>query len=118
LIPVKLIHNLSKEARFQIIEILLANRSNKELAIQLGISPSSITKYLNREMHPSDKVVEKCLTIADQNEREEIVEVILQDVIKPLTEFLESLDHRRVPEALVRLKKKLEGLDFKALGES
>ncbi|TRM82236.1 hypothetical protein DJ522_07440, partial [Sulfolobus sp. F3] len=43
---VRYIHDLGKESRLSIIYILLQNRSKKELADELEVSPALITKYL------------------------------------------------------------------------
>ena len=88
----RIIHNLSKDAREKIIEILLEKRGNKELAEELGISPSAITKFLNGETHPSDKTIERALKIADEEEKEKIYKIIVEDVVESLEEFLEFID--------------------------
>jgi len=84
----RIIHNLSKEAREKIIEILLEKRSKKELAEELGISPSAITKFLNGMTHPSDETIERALEIADEEEKERIYEIIVEDIIESLEEFI------------------------------
>jgi len=98
----RIIHNLSKEAREKIIEVLLEKRSNKELAEDLGISPSSVTKFLNGMTHPSDVTIERALEIADDEEREKIYEIIVEDVVDSLIEFLSEIDTEN--EKILRLR--------------
>ena len=86
----RIIHNLSKDARERIIDILLEKRSKKELAEELGISPSAITKFVNGITHPSDETIEKALEIADEEERERIYEIIAEDIIESLEEFINN----------------------------
>ena len=84
----RIIHNLSKEAREKIIEILLEKRSKKELAEELGITPSAITKFLSGMTHPSDETIERALEIADEEEKERIYEIIVEDIVESLEEFI------------------------------
>jgi len=105
---VRIIHNLSKEARKEIIEILLEKRSNKELADELGVSPASITKFLNEEIHPSDKTIERALEIADEKELEKIYKVIIDDILTSLKEFLNEVDSDN--ETIRRLREILKSL--------
>lgn len=86
----RIIHNLSKDARERIIDILLEKRSKKELADELGISPSAITKFINGITHPSDETIEKALEIADEEERQRIYEIIAEDIIESLEEFINN----------------------------
>lgn len=84
----RIIHNLSKNARERIIEILLEKRSKKELAEELGLSPSAITKFINGITHPSDETIERTLEIADEEEKNMIYEIIVEDIIESLEEFI------------------------------
>lgn len=86
----KIIHNISKDAREKIINILLEKRSKKELADELDISPSAITKFLTGRTHPSDETIEKAIEIADEEEKERIFNIILEDIMESLEEFLYS----------------------------
>jgi len=86
----RIIHNLSKDARERIIDILLEKRSKKELADELGISPSAITKFINGITHPSDETIEKALEIADEEEKQRIYEIIAEDIIESLEEFINN----------------------------
>lgn len=86
----RIIHNLSKEAREKIIMVLLENRSKKELAESLGVSPSAITKFINGITHPSDETIEKALEIATDEEREKIENIILEDILESLEEFINN----------------------------
>lgn len=86
----RIIHNLSKEARTRIIELLLQKRSKKELAEELGLSPAAITKFLNNTTHPSDETIEKAFKIATDREKREIIDIILDDLLESLEEFVEE----------------------------
>jgi len=86
----RIFHNLSKEARTKIIEVLLQKRSKKELAEELGLSPAAITKFLNNKTHPSDETIEKAFKIATEREKREIIDIILDDLLESLEEFVEE----------------------------
>ncbi|MFP3064051.1 MAG: helix-turn-helix transcriptional regulator [Sulfolobus sp.] len=106
----RIIHNLSKEARRKIIEILLESRSRKELAEELGLSPAAITKFLNGITHPSDETIEKALEIASEDEKREIINVILNDIMLSLEEFINELNVE--VEELERVKKVIQLTSF------
>lgn len=106
----RIIHNLSKEARRKIIEILLENRSRKELAEELDLSPAAITKFLNGITHPSDETIEKALEIASEDEKREIINVILNDIMLSLEEFINELNIE--VEELERVKKVIQLTSF------
>jgi transcriptional regulator with XRE-family HTH domain len=107
---VRIIHNLSKEARRKIIEILLENRSRKELAEELDLSPAAITKFLNGITHPSDETIEKALEMASEDEKREIINVILNDIMLSLEEFINELNVE--VEELERVKKVIQLTSF------
>ncbi|QIW24289.1 XRE family transcriptional regulator [Sulfolobus sp. S-194] len=86
----RIIHNLSKDARERIISLLLEKRSKKELAEELDVSPSAITKFLNGLTHPSDKTIERAIEIADEEEKERIYEIIVEDIMESLEEFVKN----------------------------
>ncbi|MBB5252424.1 helix-turn-helix domain-containing protein [Sulfurisphaera ohwakuensis] len=86
----RIVHNLSKDARERIISLLLEKRSKKELAEELGISPSAITKFLNGLTHPSDETIERAIEIADEEEKERIYEIIIEDIVESLEEFIKN----------------------------
>ncbi|BFH74433.1 helix-turn-helix transcriptional regulator [Sulfurisphaera javensis] len=98
----RIVHNLSKEAREKIIELLLEKRSKKELANELEISPSAITKFINGQTHPSDETIEKAIEIADEEEKERIYEIIVEDLIESLEEFIQNNDVKN--EKMLRIK--------------
>lgn len=106
----RIIHNLSKEARRKIIEILLENRSRKELAEELDLSPAAITKFLNGITHPSDETIEKALEMASEDEKREIINVILNDIMLSLEEFINELNVE--VEELERVKKVIQLTSF------
>ncbi|BCU71306.1 helix-turn-helix domain-containing protein [Stygiolobus caldivivus] len=99
----RIIHNLSKEARTRIIELLLENRSKKELAEELGLSPSAITKFLSSATHPSDETIEKAFKIANEREKREIIDIILDDLLESLEEFIEETNI--MSRKILRIKK-------------
>ncbi|MBP1357176.1 MAG: helix-turn-helix domain-containing protein [Sulfolobus sp.] len=84
------IHNLSKEARFDIILLLLEKRSKKELAAELGITPAAVAKFVSKLTHPSDETLERAIQIADNDERKRIVKIIIHDLINGLKEAIEN----------------------------
>mgnify|MGYP001772498552 FL=1 len=86
----RIIHNLSKDAREKIINILLEKRSKKELAEELGISSSAITKFINGITHPSDETIKKAIEVADEEEKERIYEIIAEDIIESLEDFINN----------------------------
>ena len=106
----RIIHNLSKEARSKIIEVLLENRSKVELARELGLSPAAITKFLNGVTHPSDETIERAFKIASEREKREIIDIILDDLLQSLEEFVEETNvmNRKV----LRIKKIISSITF------
>lgn len=76
------VHWLSKEARFRIIDHLLTTRSVKELAEELGLSRSAIRKFINRETHPSDEVMERIFNILRDYEFEHVILIVIDDILK------------------------------------
>lgn len=109
----KAIHNLSKDARYQIISLLLEKRSKKELAEELGLTPAAITKFLSQVTHPSDETIEKAINIADEEERKRIVRIILNDLIDSIKGILEDYDEYIDTEDVKELKEILEYLESK-----
>ncbi|BBG24610.1 helix-turn-helix domain-containing protein [Sulfuracidifex tepidarius] len=88
----RIFHNLSKDARIDIISLLLERRGKKELALELGVSPALITKYINNVTHPSDTVLKRAYSIAQEDERRKINDIILNDLSSSLLEFLENVE--------------------------
>ncbi|QGA55071.1 helix-turn-helix domain-containing protein [Sulfolobus sp. E5-1-F] len=116
----KAIHNLGKDARLHIIHILLQNRSKKELAEELGITPAAITKYLKGTTHPSDEIIEKCIEIANEEEYYEIVKIIINDISEALLELLGNVNIENIleNENVQKLKKLLDKAFDKVLSTS
>ncbi|AAK40462.1 helix-turn-helix domain-containing protein [Saccharolobus solfataricus] len=117
----KAIHNLGKDARLHIIHILLQNRSKKELADELGITPAAITKYLKGITHPSDEIIEKCIEIASEDEEyHEIIKVIVSDITEALMELLREIGIEKMidNEDIQKLKKLLDKAFDKMLSTS
>jgi transcriptional regulator with XRE-family HTH domain len=111
---VKAVHNLSKEAREEIISILLANRNKKALAEELGVTPAAITKFASGRTHPSDETLLRALEIADEEERRKILQVIVNDLITSLMEVIE--DNPKVAEEKIDdLKRVVDELEKKRL---
>jgi len=88
------VHWISKEARYKIIEIMLATRSARQLALELGVSPAAINKYLSRRMHPSDQTIARALQILYDYERERIYQVIIDDIINALSKLVDSIEDK------------------------
>lgn len=86
------VHWLSKEARFQIIDYLLATRSVKELANELGVSRTAIRKFINRETHPSDGVMERVFGILKNYEFETVMSIVVEDLLKALEMLISVVD--------------------------
>ncbi|WP_232018766.1 helix-turn-helix domain-containing protein [Sulfodiicoccus acidiphilus] len=100
----KILHNVSKEGRRQILEILLRKRSRSEVASMLGVTPAAITKYLKGNTHPSDEVLRRCVDFADEEERFEIKRIILDDITSSLKEFLGEEGEEELSIILKNLK--------------
>jgi predicted transcriptional regulator len=79
-------HAISKQARSEIIKIMLRGRSQRELARLLGITPPAVIKYLRETTHPSDEVICRALSVASVSELIEIKDIIINDLIKSLTD--------------------------------
>ncbi len=110
----KAIHNLSKEAREEIISILLSNRSKKTLAEELGVSPAAISKFTSGKTHPSDDTILRALEIADDDERRKILQVVVNDLITSLLEVIG--DNPKVAEEKIEdLKRIVDELDKRRL---
>ncbi len=84
----RFLHNLSKDARRRIIEVMLASRSQRGLAEDLGITPAAVNKYLTGKTHPSDRVLERIIEIASREEAMEISRIIAEDLAKGIEEYL------------------------------
>jgi len=109
------VHWISKEARYKIIEIMLATRSARQLALELGVSPAAINKYLSRRMHPSDQTIARALQVLYDYERERIYQVIVDDIINALSKLVDYVSSeseylkRYTIERLNDLLRRLEG---------
>jgi len=100
----RIVHNISKEARVKIIEILLERRSKEALARELGITSAAINKFLKGSTHPSDNTILKAIKIADEDEKVKIYEVIIDDILMSLREFLNSVE---IPNKYKFLKREM-----------
>lgn len=85
----RFIHLLSKEARIRIIELALRNRSARELADELGVSPAAISKYMSRQMHPSDETMKRLFHILGDDELEEAYTIALEDLVEGIEELIQ-----------------------------
>lgn len=95
------VHWLSKEARFKIVDALLSSRTAKSLAEELGVSRSAIVKYVDRETHPSDRVIAKAIEIAAPYERDVIIRIVIDDLVEALKKLNDSLDRERYRKYLL-----------------
>ncbi|MCE4602819.1 MAG: helix-turn-helix domain-containing protein [Desulfurococcales archaeon] len=99
----RFLHNLSKDARRRIIEVMLSSRSQRSLAEELGITPAAVNKYLTGKTHPSDRVMERILEIASGEEVLEISKIIAEDLAKSMEEYLSwAADRRSLHPASVK----------------
>ncbi|MCE4621397.1 MAG: helix-turn-helix domain-containing protein [Desulfurococcales archaeon] len=105
----KFVHLLGKRARERIIELLASSRSYSELANQLGISTAAISKYLSGKTHPSDAVLLRALDIATPEEKEVIINIILEEFAEGLkdlftwasSESVLTREHLRMIESVI-----------------
>ncbi|QKQ99708.1 hypothetical protein GWK48_04260 [Metallosphaera tengchongensis] len=84
------VHNLSKESREKIVLTLLERRNKSELARDLGVSAASIVKFYKGKTHPSDETIVRAIKIADEKEKEEIAQIMVEDLIDSLLEIFEN----------------------------
>lgn len=108
------VHWISKEARYRIIEIMLATRSARQLALELGVTPATINKYLSRRMHPSDRTIARALQILYDYEKERIYQVIIDDIINALSKIVDHVSSESEylkRYTLERLNDLIEGLE-------
>lgn len=107
----RLLHNLSKDARQRIIEILLKKRTVKELANELGVSEAAVSKFWRGLIHPSDETLMRAFEIADEEERKEILDVAFEDLIAAMEELLSEERYReRLKETLSSIERKEKAL--------
>ncbi len=81
---IRIVHWISKDARYRIIELMLSTRTAKQLASELGLSVAAINKYLSRRTHPSDETIARILGIMSDYERERVLEIIMDDLLEAL----------------------------------
>jgi len=109
LIPV---HWLSKEARFKIIDVMLSTRTANSLAAELGLSRSAIRKYINRETHPSDEVMQQIFQVCKPYERDRIVRIAIDDLIEAIKMLSKSIENSEQRKYLAeKLREVLESLE-------
>ena len=116
----KSIHNLGKEARLNIIYTLLQNRSKKELAEELGITPAAITKYIKNKTHPSDEIIERCIEISNEEEYEAIINIIINYLTEAMLELITNINLELIHKNknLEKLKNTLDEIYEKILSTS
>lgn len=99
----KFIHLLGKEARLEIIRVLLRNRSIKELAESLGVTPPAVVKYLAGRTHPSDTTMQRALRIADEDELNLIYSIIIRELASGLEEAVqEAMENNALKKSDIR----------------
>jgi len=86
---IKYVHLLGKESRQKIIEILANERGVRELANELGVTPAAVSKYLSGLTHPSDIVLEKAISIANDDEIVRIAKIVSEEFIEGLSNFID-----------------------------
>ncbi len=106
------VHWLSKEARFRIIDVMLSTRTANSLAEELGITRTAIRKYISREMHPSDEVMEKIFMIAAPYEEDRLLSIAVEDLVEALKRLYESLKDTKYRDYLRdKLREVLESIE-------
>jgi len=103
------VHWLSKDARYRIVDLLLSTRSVRQLAMELGVSPTAIRKYINRVTHPSDETMKKILEIVAPYEEEKVVKIITDDMIEAIYLLSRSLEDTRYKKYLYSRLKEIIG---------
>lgn len=83
-------HLLSKNARLEIIKVLLGSRSVKALAEELGVTPPAVLKYLSGRTHPSDATLMNAISCADGPELVEIFKIIIRELLSGLEDSVED----------------------------
>jgi predicted transcriptional regulator len=101
------VHWLSKEARYKIIDVLLSTRTVHSLADELGVSRTTIRKYINREMHPSDEVMARVFQIYAPYEEERILKIAIDDLVEAIRMLAESIDREELRKYMLE---KLRGV--------
>ncbi|NON61966.1 helix-turn-helix domain-containing protein [Acidianus sp. RZ1] len=113
----KAIHNLGKEARHDIIEIMLENRSRKALADELGLTPTAVIKFSRGMTHPSDDTILKIMEIANGKERQKILKIMLNELVSSLIEIINEYPDIK-DEKLDELRKILDELENREVMKS
>lgn len=92
--------NISTEARIRIVRYLMESRGRKrEVARLLGVSPPAVIKYERGGAVPRADVICRVLFEPDRisyDEIDGIKQIILEDIVKYLSEFLEWAIERNV----------------------
>ena len=76
------IHMLGKQARLRIVELLVERRGVRAAAELLGVSPAAVSKFLNGDTAPSDKVVARAFMNAGPGELEEMLHIALEEFLR------------------------------------
>ncbi len=86
-----IVHWISKDARYRIIELMLSTRSTRQLAEELGVSPAAVNKYIRRATHPSDDTIRRALEILGEYEKERVLQVIIDDILGALEAVINDI---------------------------
>ncbi|PMP90312.1 MAG: transcriptional regulator [Caldisphaera sp.] len=108
---IRYVHLLGKESRQKIIQILANERGVRELANELGVTPAAVSKYLSGLTHPSDIVLEKAISIANEEEITSIVKVVSDEFIDGLSNFIDWSLNRGILD--IKFYKRLNDLTAK-----
>jgi len=95
--PKAFIRVLSPAARRRILEILLERRSYRELALQLGVSPAAIAKYLSGRAAPRDDVMARALSALEPEEAEDVALIVTEEMAEAVESFIDWLIGVRAP---------------------
>ncbi len=116
----ELVYWISGETRYRIIDLLLATRSGRQLAIELGITPTAVNKYVYRRAYPSDEVIERALEIAAPFEKEKLLRIIADELLGLVERVYRELLSNSVDVGryfLERLESIIEAMESGSIGE-
>lgn len=89
-----LVHWVSKEARYKLIELMLSTRSLTELAKILGVTPTAVRKYIKRSAHPSDEVLLKAIESLAPYEKDQAMSIIISDLLGAVKVLYENVEDK------------------------
>lgn len=76
----KFVHLLSKEARRNVINVIVKGRGLREASSILGVTQAAVSKYRLGATHPSDSTLERALAGLDREELREVSKIMFEDL--------------------------------------